>query len=905
MRKSQALSVAVVALCMILFALTAGAGVTRTDAIGGTPYGVGMIELTLSERDIPREAGIQGVELIERNGRIYYPTTEIREIPGVVKNVFSQAERPIGRIIGAILETQPPSTVIYFLFDGEQPLDVTVMTETPQRVVIRPRRDEAAYARMVDTWWRKYSAPPSALAPKDDYPPIVDNYMLTMLAYRFQLPAPDDAAFGKPLVGKWQNDFSQQLGLAFDAQPYVLAMQRERFNSPGPYLEQANRPLPPPLDLTPPASFAPVATDEPKPPLPEIEPIANYVPQECFYIRFGRFNNFVWLQDALASWGGDVQNLLALRGLDYHMTERIETQLALKQSTLARMFGESVIADVAIIGTDTFMQDGGSFGFLFQAKNNMLLSADFMRQRKERADAVEGSTFDTINIDGHRVSRLETPDGATRSFYAQVGDYHLVSRSKEVVRLFLNVDPDKTSLGSLEAFQQMRVRFPIDREDTIYAYFSRPFLANLTSPAYRIKTRRRMQALADIQLLQLAMLAGKGHGMRRSRITELRDAAFLPSSFGQRPDGAEAVVGKNGVVSDTKWGRPGQFLPLADLAIDAVTPSEAADYARFRRFFHEHWSNIDPVVVAIKREKLADGRDQVTADAWIAPLSIENYDRLQQTMGAPSDQRLAGIPGDIGAFEIRLSDAHWFGGLRDLGARSLPREASGRPVEQVVERAAPNRIFRDLLAGYLGAVDGRLGWMSFLNIGFSRADAQGGYSKTPLGRWRLIYGRYTLFSFQQSVLADVAPHLELRRTSHPSQAWLDIGDVSQAAITPTLNNLLYARTRDTARGNLRLMQSLREQLHVPAADCKKTAQRLLGAELISPLGGTYEYDQRRGRWTCAALESARQGDLWTTTAPPGFVAPPLNWFRGLDAQLRFDRQSLSAHAELIMEPLDE
>ena len=80
----------------------------------------------------------------------------------------------------------------------------------------------------------------------------------------------------------------------------------------------------------------------------KVEPIAMRVPAECFYVRFGSFPNFLWLQDTLARWGGDAQNLIAMRGLDRGMNGRMEKQLVLKQTVLSRMLGETVIADVAL-----------------------------------------------------------------------------------------------------------------------------------------------------------------------------------------------------------------------------------------------------------------------------------------------------------------------------------------------------------------------------------------------------------------------------------------------------------------------------------------------------------------------------------------------------------------------------
>ena len=38
--------------------------------------------------------------------------------------------------------------------------------------------------------------------------------------------------------------------------------------------------------------------------------MATRVPAECFYVRFGSFGNFLWFQDTLAKWRGDLGNLM-------------------------------------------------------------------------------------------------------------------------------------------------------------------------------------------------------------------------------------------------------------------------------------------------------------------------------------------------------------------------------------------------------------------------------------------------------------------------------------------------------------------------------------------------------------------------------------------------------------------
>ena len=56
-----------------------------------------------------------------------------------------------------------------------------------------------------------------------------------------------------------------------------------------------------------------------------------------------------------------------------------------------------------------------------------------------------------------------------------------------------------------------------------------------------------------------------------------------------------------------------------------------------------------------------------------------------------------------------------------------------------------------------------------------------------------------------------------------------------------------------------------------------------------------------GSWTSTVLGENPNGGLLTAQAPEGFVAPPLSWFRGLDADLTATPDALLVHAELVMQ----
>ena len=133
---------------------------------------------------------------------------------------------------------------------------------------------------------------------------------------------------------------------------------------------------------------------------------------------------------------------------------------------------------------------------------------------------------------------------------------------------------------------------------------------------------------------------------------------------------------------------------------------------------------------------------------------------------------------------------------------------------------------------------------------------------------------------------------------------MHVNDISAARITPFLNNWGYARTRETALGNIRLMHSLNQQLHVPVKDCREAAEFLLAAKLICPLGGQYVIRDLAGgesRWTSTRLEEFLPKGGFVPEAPPGYVAPPLNWFRGLDLHASLVDTLLAAHVEVVMQ----
>ena len=291
-------------------------------------------------------------------------------------------------------------------------------------------------------------------------------------------------------------------------------------------------------------------------------------------------------------------------------------------------------------------------------------------------------------------------------------------------------------------------------------------------------------------------------------------------------------------------------------------------------------------------DQLVDPEELTEAAAEEALRAILGDD-LQNVVGALSKEGDDEISDEDLKGNLFAAVQKMTGGLQDVGAQAGATEGP----------LALMNLFRGFLVGYLGTT-GELGWLSLLNVGMNAPPDPAGFVRSPIGGWRRDYGEFTLFSFQYEVLAAVAPQLRYEEAERAAQFRLRAGDLSNAQITPTINNVGYARTRETSRGNLRLLHALEQQLRVKREDCLSTAERLMNARLICPLGGEYQIGPTAGGvdvWTSTELAGAPNGGLFSTQAPQGFVSPPLNWFRGLDLDVEVAPEAISLHAEVIMQ----
>jgi len=849
------------------------------EATTGQPFGVGSV--TISGLDVAIDSS--RVLIAEKNGRVFYPAAT----PGVLGRI-------LGQILGDPADRPASGVTINFLFRGEEPLELTVYTPQAVPLTVRPKAapNPRVFERQVATWWRNYNAYWRQLKSEDDHPPIVPTYLTAMLSQRMGL----EQTLVDRLVSpdKEPTQTTQSLELLLGMERLRLNTMRETMLGRSDFGQPLEHALPAAAAWQP-LALAANATDT------AIEPMAMHVPHEWFYVRFGKFSNYLWMDYLIEEYGGDISSMVTLRSYVSAIGDRAQDQLGLEKSVLGDLLGDTVIADVAIVGSDTFTQEGGAIGMLFQARNSKILFNDIAGQQKRALDKskVHGATAEVIDIAGKKVSFVSTPDNRLRSFHAVDGDFHLVTTSRAMAERFLRVNEGRGPLGQSAEFRAARRAMPLDRQDTIFAYFSSAFFEGLLSPRYQVELSRRMKSVTDMELLQMARLAAIGEGVRGDSLEDLTAAGLLPRGFGRRPDGSGPIVTETSI-TDSRRGARGSFLPIPDVKIEGITRSEAQRLATLNAQLAKQWRTMDPLMVGIQRFAVDDkGRERIVIDANVNPLDESKYGWVLSMVGPPTRQMITPAQGDVISMQAAvrgglISDSipphHLF-----LGVQDIP-PLSAIPPTGILQTLN----FLRSTPGYVGSWP-RAGFLDLLpfNLGGSVPDANG-FSKLLFGIWRRQGAGFSVLSFDPQLLANVTPQLRVVESETEAQIRLHVEDLSQSKIKPWITNLYYQRAIAASAGNMRLLHQLNQQLHVPMDQAKEVAEDLLDGQFVCPLGGEYQLveDLRGGAVTWQSSAWAKRN---LTSIPEDFEAPLLKWFRGLDAHLNKTDGQILVRAELDMQ----
>ena len=835
-------------LVLFIFALlfsalgTAEASVLKAEAVFGEPFGVCRIELPLSqtEKEIGKSYNnnyyynyndnydaaffeiINQTSVYESNKRALYPTWKINTEESNASGDKS----------------------ILFLFQGQDELDVllskTGFETFQEKLKIKPVINEKLHEELIEEWWNTYIAKLTTLYRLDLYDPSAEIGIAAMMSRRLDLPLD----YYRRMFNRYDNEFEDVFGFLLGTESIRLAMQTNTMLKIRDKDEIADEDLPEAASI--PAMPVPQYNDSEV----NVEPLAMRVPDECYYLRFGSFPDFLAAKDFLDRWGTVFRSVLSSRSVNYDVAKRIEKQLALYETILSRVFGDSVIEDVAIIGTDTFFREGAAIGILFQAKQNALLTRQLNSIRsdikKNNPDVLESSE----TIDGHTVSLLSSPGNEVRSFYVTDGDFHLITTSKQIVQDFLATGKEsKESLGSLKEFRYARSQIN-SSEKGIFIYLSDPFFRNLVSPAYRVEMTRRSQSVSEIQMLSLARLAAIQEGVASPSIESLIEKGFLPKGFGTRHDKTQPILDKDGAVTDSIRGAIGSFLPIPDVTIDKITSSEAEAYQYFANAYSGMWTNMDPVYGLLINERESEG-EKIELKLSISPYARSRYGDFDGWLGAPSYNRISINSEDIINMEVQLSSRildellplslRIFGGLFDM---DIPWEIKHGETNPSLMNLFGFSDAERYLRFYVGTVIPPIPLFDELYLrpffGSMPKPNADGYSKTKawyIDFWIRRFKSFFVLSNERGILESVTPNMHIEETDNPSQISLNLGDLSATRVGKLLRAESYANHRRTSAGNALLLHAYQQQLQPNSLN--EALLAVQNHDLLCPLGGTY------------------------------------------------------------------
>ena len=842
------------------------------EAYSGGPFGVARVTIDVFRGQPSVPLSDERFTVWQEDNLAMYP---------VVKQETAK------RLLRQLLSIETPRKIsIYFLFQGDQPFDVSVFSHVEQAVRVRPIADSRRHGNLLNEWWNEYSGRWKGLCSDPQFPPMAENFLVATLSRRLGL----STSAGGGLLAKKEPKVSA-LAQLFASESYQLKLDRDRVIHPqvdeGPLQPLPETPAWPEYDID-------LAALEGV----ELAPIATRVPEECFYIRFTKFLNYLWFRDLTEKWQGDLQNMIVRRAIERAADKRTQQQLSLKYNAMAKILGPRVVNDIAIVGLDPYSTHGAAVGVVMHAKNNFLLSQDMMRQRRRSLTEFDDAAETTETIAGEEVSLVSTPGGEVRSYYVQQGDFHMVATSKTLIERFIQTGEGDRPLSSLPSFLQARKQLTATGEDTVSVFVSEKFFQNLCSPHYFVENLRRIKSAREPLLIELASLAAQTENAPQN---DPMLSGILPEGFGTRVDGSQLDIVEESLV-DSRRGAPGYFVPIADMTVEQVSESEAQAYRTFLDSFRDEVGQMPPVAAVVRRQPQEGDTVTMSLEVLVQPTTGSKVNELKKHLSTPSSERLAPVEGNVLSFEAALetsllsrdepSQFHLFGGLRDYLS---PLAASGGSLR-------PLGGYSEIVRGYLGAWPKPRLLESMLSKPVPESE-EPQVVQEVLGAevWANNWDDFITLHAQAGSCQRSATAASKAPAERPAQIWLEVDDLTGKQFAGTVNAFGYMRARETSVAASRMMNSLANQFRIGRPECRELAERLIDGKFVCPLGGEYELlapERDLEVWVSTALEPSNRFLL--TEVPEDFQLPFLDWFRGLEADASLTGDALSIQLDLHM-----
>ena len=364
---------------------------------------------------------------------------------------------------------------------------------------------------------------------------------------------------------------------------------------------------------------------------PKVFPMAALVPFDAYYCHFSSISKEIAASDLLRQWGTDLLRMLDVDARDSDLPTKCHGQLCIGVSVLTRMFGDLVIGDVAITGSDPFLREGTDLSVLIQVRNRPL----FDQQMKGYVDAALAGHRDAAvaatTYQGVAIRSIATPDRRIASHSATLGTYAVTSNSLDALKRIIDTHAKRRrSMADNLDFQYMRTIFPGTPEvEDGFVYLSDPFIRKLVGPRWKIEAQRRILCQNHLRMIGNAATMFRTELRRPPTIEALVTDGYLPKDVLKCPDGGTYSLAPSGLAVCTVHNRIRYCTPVDSVPIEKVSREEAKDYREFVGNYNSYWRQyFDPIGIRFKVG------DRVEVETCILPL-IESsmYNQLRTIVG--------------------------------------------------------------------------------------------------------------------------------------------------------------------------------------------------------------------------------------------------------------------------------
>jgi len=820
---------------------------------------------------------------------------------------------------------------VFFLFQGAQSKSASLTFAYGPEVVtldVETKAETINHLELVNNWWRVWShqitdgVPQALLEGTKDF--------LYVVGQKLRVLPENRSLFLGGNESRLERQFEKTLGMLLGFQSVRLAMMIEDTE----YLDRspATQGLPRTLNLA--RQSIPRDFDGGN---VQLESMSRMVPTDCFYVRCGSTQNYLWLRQFLIGWGGSLDNIVANPILDSDVRTRLESQLGVSAEELSRLGVDRCLKDLAIIGTDLFFAEGAGVGVIFEAKPGM--EEELFRlvdsQRTTQAVAQDANHRDSTILT-RQLSVFEAAGNRMRSFRLKLGPYCLVTNSLQLVTDVIQARQSNRCLASLKEYQYALAKEGVSPSTGVVFYLSDPFFRRLISPAFRIELGRRRAAMQACRRLQFASTLSEAFGENLNSAKSLVSYGYLPAGFGTQADGSTVQL-QNGVAIDSLRGEPGYFTPVADLNTRRANQSEVQAYKKFMTRYRQEWPVVDPVLASVSSTATVSGQDQVAIKVHITPYARKEYSFLTRNLAPPStwqscldDEELLGVSTELVARNGTNFKAHF--GIVDeavpfrIEKGSLVREGEFENHDFVTRQSfaavSPNQLEGlEQLSGLLKALqsDARAklpnpapitqrresvvdinpsaAFLSVFTPGKVFIDTTRAAYKGLLNLGTLSHvnreGRWAVYALSPLLRAQVPEELDDREYKEPAQLKLHVKSIDDTKIEEYLQAYTYINSRQQSSVVAVWLNRWACGLNSTPLAAKTAVETALGGKLQCPLGGDLVLDIATSRWQSSAWTSSRIVD--EISVPPDYRFPFFEWFKGLDLSFNLTRSALQSH----------